>query len=134
MQLRFGIPSAIMVLLLAAGAVPARADGPVKKAAPAAAPVPEGARKARERGLAFLQTDAAKWRKERKCATCHHGTMTVWVFSEARSRGYPVDDEYFIDVTDWTKERLENIDKPRDKRPGWSMVNTPALYLALFAL
>src|SRR6185369_2663384 len=33
----------------------------------------------------------------------------------------------------WTKERLKNIDEPRDSRPGWNMVNTPAVFLALMA-
>jgi squalene-hopene/tetraprenyl-beta-curcumene cyclase len=34
----------------------------------------------------------------------------------------------------WTKDRLlARIDLPRDTRPGWSMVNTPALYLSLLA-
>jgi len=86
-----------------------------------------------ERGLRFLQDDAAKWRKERECSTCHHGTMTVWALSEAKSRGYAVADETFADVTAWTKARLERIDLPRDTRPGWSMVNTPAMYLAVMA-
>jgi hypothetical protein len=135
MQPRFGTRAAItLLLLLAAGPVPARADGPVTKARDETAPAPGGAWKAVGRGLAFLETDAAKWRKERQCATCHHGTMTVWALSEARSRGYPVDDGTFRDVTSWTKERLANIDKPRDTRPGWSMVNTPAVYLAQIAL
>src|SRR5207249_1889071 len=31
-------------------------------------------------------------------------------------------------------DRLDRIDLPRDKRPGWSMVNTPALYLSMMAL
>jgi hypothetical protein len=60
--------------------------------------------------------------------------MTVWVLSEARSRGYPVGDQTFRDVTSWTKERLASIDEPRDTRPGWSMVSTPAVYLAMMAL
>jgi hypothetical protein len=34
----------------------------------------------------------------------------------------------------WTRDRLAQIDQPRDKRPGWSMVNTPALYLAVMAM
>ena len=59
--------------------------------------------------------------------------MTVWVLSEAKSRGYAVKPETLADMTDWTKERLKGIDKPRDTRPGWSMVNTPALYLAMMA-
>src|SRR5262249_45836619 len=34
----------------------------------------------------------------------------------------------------WTKDRLDRIDKPRDTRPGWSMVSTPAIYLGLLAV
>src|SRR5262249_22825360 len=66
--------------------------------------------------------------------TCHQGTITVWALAEARSRGYPVAAATLADVANWTKERLANIDKPRDKRPGWSMVNSPAVYLAVMAL
>jgi Squalene-hopene cyclase N-terminal domain len=89
-------------------------------------------RAAIERGLSFLQADAIKWRKERECATCHHGTMTVWALSEAKSQGFPVDAAP-TDFTKWTKERLKDIDKPRDTRPGWSMVNSVALNLAVMA-
>jgi squalene-hopene/tetraprenyl-beta-curcumene cyclase len=97
------------------------------------APTREQARTAIERGLAFLIKDAEKWQEEHDCATCHHGTMTTWALSEARSQGYAVADHTLRDVTQWTKERLANIDKPRDARPGWNMVNTPAVYLALMA-
>jgi hypothetical protein len=37
------------------------------------------------------------------------------------------------DMARWTKERLKDIEKPRDSRPGWSMVSTPAIYLAVMA-
>src|SRR5262245_50712134 len=97
--------------LLAAGAGPPRPS----------APAPERARRAAERGLAFLERDAANWRKERKCASCHHGTMTVWALTEAKSQGYPVAAETLADVMKWTRERLGTIDQPRDTRPGWSM-------------
>jgi hypothetical protein len=123
-----------MLLLLLAVTLPAHADDPVQGARQEAAPDIDRARKATERGLAFLRADAARWREERKCATCHHGTMTVWALSEARGRGYAIDDEAFRDMTTWTKERLANIDAPRDTRPGWSMVSTPAVYLATMAL
>lgn len=106
---------------LAVSAQPVRAD-PEKKPAQAI-----------DRGLAFLVTDAHKWRAEKKCATCHHGTMTVWALSEAKSQGYAVKDESLKDLVAWTKERLKDIDKPRDTRPGWSMVNSPALYLSVMA-
>src|SRR5205823_8305959 len=92
---------------------------------------PEQARKAVERGLDFLQKDAIQWRKDRTCSTCHHGTMTVWALSEAKGRGYGVAPEELADVVKWAKERLERIDLARDKRPGWSIVNAPALYLSL---
>src|SRR5437773_9041149 len=54
--------------------------------------------------------------------------------SEAKSRGYAVDQDVFADTVKWTSERLKDIDKPRDTRPGWSMVSTPAVYLAVMAL
>jgi Squalene-hopene cyclase C-terminal domain len=113
--------------LLTAGVGPAHADKET--------PTPPQVRKAVERGLDFVEKDAAKWRADRQCSTCHHGTMTVWALSEAKSRGYAVKAETLADMTKWTKDRmLERIDLPRDKRPGWSMVNTPAIYLSVVAL
>src|SRR5438874_5746954 len=125
--------AALAVLFFLAAAGPARPEEP-RKAAPAEAATPQQARKAAERGLAFLVKDAAQWRKDRGCATCHHGTMTVWALSEAKGRCYAVDAGSFADTVKWTKERLATIDKPRDTRPGWSMVSTPAVYLAVMAL
>ena len=66
--------------------------------------------------------------------TCHHGTMTVWAMSEAKSRGFVFERESFAEVVKWTTERLKDVDKPRDTRPGWNMLNTPAVYLATMAL
>src|SRR5215831_18337673 len=109
-----------------------RCDEAEENAPNKAASTPE-ARQTIERGLTFLEKDALAWRMEHQCATCHHGTMTVWALSEAKSRGYAVKPETLADVTAWTKERLKGIDKPRDTRPGWKMVNTPALYLAIMA-
>jgi Squalene-hopene cyclase N-terminal domain len=92
------------------------------------------ARAAIARGLAFLEKDAAKWRKERKCATCHHGTMTLFAYSEAKLQGYAVKPETAAETFKWAKERwMERADKPRDKRPGWKMVSTPLIYFALTA-
>src|SRR6516164_2645828 len=71
----------------------------------------DAARKAVERGLGFLEKDALKWRKDRECATCHHGTMTVWALSEARGRGYEVAADALAETAKWTKGRLlERID------------------------
>lgn len=87
-----------------------------------------------ERGLKFIQEDAVKWRNEKTCSTCHHGSMTMWVQLEARSRGFEISDAILQENVKWAKERiLERLDLPRDNRPGWSMVNTPAIYMALTA-
>src|SRR5262245_9728931 len=69
-----------------------------KKVPPEAVATPQQARQTVERGLAFLEKDAAKWRKDRQCASCHHGTMTVWALGEARSQGWPVKGEAWTDV------------------------------------
>lgn len=93
----------------------------------------EQTRQSIDRGLRFVQADADKWRAERNCATCHHGTLTVVVLSEARQSGLPVEADKFAETLTWTKQRLAKIDAPRDVHPGRNMVNSVALYLGLFA-
>jgi squalene-hopene/tetraprenyl-beta-curcumene cyclase len=133
MTFRFSVFVALVLpSILAVATSPVRADEPKKPAAEAVL-TPQQVRKATERGLAFLTNDAEKWRKERKCSTCHHGAMTVWALSEAKGHGYAVAQETLAEMARWTKERLTDIDKPRDKRPGWNMVSTPALYMAVMA-
>src|SRR5262245_30090171 len=111
--------SAFVMFVL--GGTPAAAESPAPGTAVA-------------RGLEFIQVDAARWRHDKECASCHHGTMTVWALSEAKSRGYEVKAETFAENLQWTKDRLlAKIDEPRDSRPGWSMVNSSALNLAVMA-
>src|SRR5262245_39432188 len=109
------------------GVSPARPDTP-------AVVTPEKARKSAERGLEFLRADAARWRKERECSTCHHGAMTVWALAEAKSQGDDLPADALPEAMKWTSARLDRIDQRRDTRPGWSMLNTPALYLSVMAL
>ena len=52
--------------------------------------------------------------------------MTVWALSEAKEPGLRGRREIVGRHVKWTKERLADIDKPRDTRPGWNMVSTPA--------
>lgn len=90
--------------------------------------------KAVERGLTFLERDALKWRKERGCATCHHGTMTVWALSEAKAQGYAVGAEAFDEIVQWTREKMvPRIPTTRDTRPGWRLVGVPAIYLSVMS-
>jgi len=112
-----------------------RAESVPKSPTPAlkSAPSLALARKTAERGLAFLEQDAIKWRKEHLCASCHQGTMTVWAMCEAKSHGYAVSAESVAETVKWHTDRLKDIDKPRDSRPGYNMVSTPAVFIALMA-
>lgn len=95
---------------------------------------PQQARGAIDRALGFLDKDTVKWRTERGCATCHHGTMTVWALSEAKQQGFPVNAESLATFTEWTKGRMvPRLIPPRDPRPGWSLVSQPGIYLGIMS-
>ena len=99
-----------------------------------ATPAPPNSQQVVGRALGFLEKDAAKWREERGCATCHHGTMTVWALSEAKSQGYTVNAETLANSVQWTKDQfVPRIRKPRDARPGWNLVSVPAIYLGVMS-
>jgi N-acyl-D-amino-acid deacylase len=126
-------PVAMATLCLAVCVRPAR-SGDAEKAPAGAALTPQQTRTAIEQGLAFLEKDAVAWRTQRECATCHHGTMTVWALSEAMDQGYAVGAETLADAIRWTKDQwVPRFRKPRDPRPGWNLVNVPAIYLGVMS-
>src|SRR5262245_25673920 len=134
MHSRFITPATVVLCVLAIGVRPSLCDDLKKKAPGEAAATPEQARKTIERGLTFLEKDAAKWRQERGCATCHHGTMTVWALSEAKAQGHAVNAATLMDITDWTKRQfVPRLDRPRDPRPGWKIVNQAGIYLGVMS-
>lgn len=130
----FGVSALAILSLLIANESPARADDAANKARPQKKPEQAEVRRAIDRGLSFLKKDAAEWRQERKCASCHQGIMTVWALSEAKARGFASAGESLPDFVKWSKERLQTIDLPRDSRPGWNMLSTPAVFWSLMAL
>src|SRR5262245_43945504 len=140
MRLRciFWLAIAALVVSVTAARIVA-ADDPLKpdggqQATPAAASAPRTPAQAIASGLSFLTEDALKWRNDRGCATCHHGTMTVWALSEAKAQGYPVGTEAFAELTQWTREQMvPRIPTVRDSRPGWNLVGVPAIYLAVMS-
>ena len=100
--------------LLACGGLLVGADR-----ARAAEPEPSAARQALERGLTFVKVDAEKWRKDRKCATCHHGVMTVWTLGEAKRLGHDVDPAALDESAKWTRAQfVPKLDKPRNVEMG----------------
>src|SRR5262249_21920620 len=116
--------------VLALGLRPA-CGGDAEKKAPNGPTLQQG-RKAIEHGLTFLQKDAVTWRKERGCATCHHGTMTVWALSEAKSQGYDVDAQALADMIQWTKDRfVPRSSGPLD--PGAGLAKVALIYLGIMS-
>lgn len=125
--------SAARVLLAFAvlGSVTACGNDPERPTPPGTSLAPENVQRTVDRGLTFLVEDAARWRSERGCATCHHGAMTVWTLSEAKLRGYTVDAEKLADDVKWTKDLfVGQFSKPRDERWGYNFVSLPGMYLA----
>ena len=56
--------------------------------------------------------------------------MTVWALSEAERQGYAVPADSLAEMIRWTKNQFgPRWRKPRDPRPGWSLVGVPAIYL-----
>lgn len=94
-----------------------------------------GAAKARaavQRSLAFLQTDAEKWHVKAKCASCHQGAMTVVALSEARLRGFAIDEKSLADNLAWTKERF--VPPFEDKPNLTNGFEIPSLAMPLLTL
>lgn len=121
------------ICLLALDLTPASSDDPPPVSTEATF-AERQARRAIAKAVTFLKDDAAKWRKDHGCATCHHGTMTAWALSEAESQGYAVGAESLADMIRWTKNQFApRWRKPRDPRPGWSLVSVPAIYLGTMA-
>lgn len=93
---------------------------PQPKVAPKAVVTPT---QAVTRALDFLEKDAAKWRQERKCATCHHGVMTLLAFSEARQQGHAVPDKTLAELATWSRDRfVKKFDPTTDLKPGHNMM------------
>jgi hypothetical protein len=96
--------------------------------------IPEQVRNAVERSLLFMENGAMKWQKEMKCAGCHLVTTNIWTQSEARSRGFKIQDEALDPLRDWAiswdKPGAENAAALEDRDGSGSDLNTVYLMLA----
>lgn len=106
-------------------------SGSPPQAADSAAAAPRAPHQAVELALDFMVKDAAKWRAEHGCVTCHHGTMTVWALSEAKNQGYLVGAVNLEETTWETKTAVvRRFSKPRE--PGIQLI-TSAFYLGIMS-
>ena len=129
MSLREFMGLAVVALgVIGGGFSPALCDDTPSATPATAVPTAQQARQTVERSLGFLEHDALKWRKEHECATCHHGTLTVWALNEAQHNGYEVKADLLKEMAEWTKARwVPEANKPRDTRPGWSFEHSRRL-------
>ncbi|MBI3821476.1 MAG: hypothetical protein HY289_02225 [Planctomycetes bacterium] len=82
----------IVILLAAAGRTHAQPADPARAAA--------------VKSLALLQKSAAEYTVHRKCFSCHHQGISVFAFTEARKRGFDVDDKELDRQLKFTAEFL----------------------------
>ena len=70
--------------------------------APAVPPSAEQVRQSVERSLVFSEKGAMEWRQRWGCASCHHVAMSIWARTEARSRGFKINDKSLDEMRDYT--------------------------------
>src|SRR5262245_23956938 len=101
-----------------------------QEAAPETAQTSPDVKAAIDRGLAFLAKDAAAWKAEKKCASCHHASLMVWSLREAKQRGYAVDEPLLAELTKWLTESGDGktgVPRPADRPKA---LNTKAVWFA----
>jgi hypothetical protein len=57
-----------------------------------------------DRGLGFLVKDALAWKKDNKCASCHHASLVICSMHEAKQFGHAVDEAVLAELTKWVAE------------------------------
>src|SRR5262245_58986535 len=87
-----------LVIAVVASLLPAAASA--KDARPKKAEVDA----AIDRGLGFLARDALAWKKDNKCASCHHASLVVCSMREAKQFGRAVDEPVLAELTKWIAE------------------------------
>jgi squalene-hopene/tetraprenyl-beta-curcumene cyclase len=54
-----------------------------------------------DRGLGFLVKDALAWKKDNKCASCHHASLVICSMQEAKQFGHAVDEPVLAELRKW---------------------------------
>jgi squalene-hopene/tetraprenyl-beta-curcumene cyclase len=109
------MPSLSLPVLLLVVAGPAAPERPAKEEATG----PQ-LRQVVRRSTEFLEKEGAAWMRKQQCASCHHIPVMVWALSEARQRGYRVDEKLLGEVTAWALAAENHArvfpDLPLDKK------------------
>ncbi len=132
MHSRFIIRVAATLSAMVLQVTPVRSGDPKENVSSKESPPRQQARTTVERSLAFLEKDAVAWRRQHRCATCHHGALTVWALSEAKKQHYTVAEETLAEMRNWTKAGfVPAADQRPNRRPGDNVPDLAAVYLTL---
>ena len=80
------------------------------------------------KGMSYLELNGLAWRRERKCASCHHVMMMVWTQKEAQRRGLKVDEAGLQEATEFLlagdnrANILSNPDVPLPNNENFAML------------
>src|SRR5262245_13440710 len=106
------IPSLMMTLWFVAVPPARAAETPVR-----ALDDKEAIRK----GLAYVEAKSLSWLRQRKCASCHHVPMMVWVQRHAQQRGFAIDEKGLQEATNFllaADNRAGIVPNPGDPERG----------------
>src|SRR5262249_16131580 len=53
------------------------------------------------KGLAYVEAKSMTWLREKKCASCHHVPMMVWVQRDAQRHGFAIDETALKQASDF---------------------------------
>jgi hypothetical protein len=93
-----------------------------------------------EKALVFLENEAIQWSKERRCLSCHHGTMTIWALSEAKGQGFNISTDRLSEMNHSAfgetgalikASIVSDPAKPVDSQPGRNIVSLSTFNLAM---
>src|ERR1041385_1372561 len=93
-----------------------------------------------EKALVFLEKEAIQWKKERRCLSCHHGTMTIWALNEAKGLGFNVNTDRLAEMNHAAfgetgalikASIVSDPAKPVDTKSGFNVVSLSTFNLAM---
>ena len=100
------IPTIFFAIAIAAAPAGSEPDAP---------PSPLHVRQSVERSLVFLEKSGVEWWTKYKCASCHHVPMSIWSLSEAKNRGFAVNDASLDQLRNWA---LPVVRQPPETQAG----------------
>ena len=86
-------------------------------AAPCWAGEEAGVRSTIAKAVPYLKASGVKWMKKRDCVSCHQITSMLWSLNAAAKVGIKVDDGKLTEWSDWSREKMADLENDPKKKP-----------------